>query len=126
MVKVGGQYVKSFFGFSVAGHRTSDGEPVILIGAPQDKNLQPGTNNSGALYRCPVTSSSSDCTQVQTDGKRHNSGPYRGIYDGRIKNLQQPTTSEIKDGQWLGVAISSQGKRSSELCIYVPLFCLVC
>jgi len=109
VVKVGGQYVKSFFGFSVAGHRTSDGEPVILIGAPQDKNLQPGTNNSGALYRCPVTSSSSDCTQVQTDGKRHNSGPYRGIYDGRIKNLQQPTTSEIKDGQWLGVAISSQG-----------------
>ena len=50
IVKVGGDYVKSFFfGFSVAQHRTNDGEPFILIGAPQAKNLQPGTNSSGHL-----------------------------------------------------------------------------
>ena len=109
VVKIGGDYDNSFFGYSVAQHRTGDGEPVLLIGAPQDRNLQPGTNSSGALYRCPVTSDTSDCAQVVTDGKRHNRGGYRGIYDGTIRDLKTPLTSEIKDGQWLGVAVSSQG-----------------
>ena len=110
VVKLGGDYVNSFFGYSVAQHRTGEGEPVLLIGAPQDRNLQPGTNSSGALYRCPaLTSDTSDCIQVVTDGKRHNRGGYRGIYDGTIKDLKTPLTSEIKDGQWLGVAVSSQG-----------------
>ena len=114
VVKLGGDYVNSFFGFSVAQHRTDDGEPVILIGAPQDRNLQPGTERSGALYRCPLTSDTGDCLQVITDGKRHNSGPYNGIYDGGIAHLQTPVRSEIKDGQWLGVAVSSQGKTEIE------------
>jgi hypothetical protein len=34
------------------------------------KNLQPGTNHSGALYRCPITTNFNDCEQVVTDGKR--------------------------------------------------------
>lgn len=34
------------------------------------KNLQPGTNHSGALYRCPITTNLNDCDQVVTDGKR--------------------------------------------------------
>ena len=117
IVKVGGDYANSFFGYSVAQHRTGTGEPVLLVGAPQDRNLQPGTNSSGALYRCPVTSSSTDCVQVVTDGKRHNfwagsSRSYHGIYDGGISNndLKTPISSEIKDGQWLGVAVSSQGE----------------
>ena len=117
VVKVGGDYANSFFGYSVAQHRTGTGEPVLLVGAPQDRNLQPGTNSSGALYRCPVTSSSADCVQVVTDGKRHNfwagsSRSYHGIYDGGISNndLKTPISSEIKDGQWLGVAVSSQGE----------------
>ena len=117
IVKVGGDYANSFFGYSVAQHRTGSGEPVLLIGAPQDRNLQPGTNTSGALYRCPVTSSTRDCIQVVTDGKRHNywSGSrknYHGIYDGEINDndLKTPISSEIKDGQWLGVAVSSQGE----------------
>jgi len=42
----------------------------LLVGAPLGKNLQPGTNHSGALYRCPVTTNYSDCEQVVTDGKR--------------------------------------------------------
>ncbi len=48
----------AYFGYSVSQHRTargSRGEPVILVGAPRDDNLQPGTNRSGALYRCPVS-----------------------------------------------------------------------
>ena len=110
VVKLGGDYVNSFFGFSVAQHRTGAGESVLLIGAPQDRNLQPGTERSGALYRCPLSSSTRDCQQVVTDGKRHNSGPYKGIYDGGLANLQTPVKAEIKDGQWLGVAVSSQGR----------------
>lgn len=42
----------------------------LLVGAPLGKNLQPGTNHSGALYRCPVTTNFYDCEQVVTDGKR--------------------------------------------------------
>ena len=110
VVKLGGDYDNSFFGFSVAQHRTGAGEPVILIGAPQDRNLQPGTERSGALYRCPLSSGTTDCQQVVTDGKRHNSGRYKGIYDGGLARLQTPVRAEIKDGQWLGVAVSSQGR----------------
>ena len=52
VVKEGGSYEDSYFGFSVAQHRSSDSDrPVILVGAPRDRNLQPGTNTSGALYR---------------------------------------------------------------------------
>jgi hypothetical protein len=40
------------------------------VGAPLGKNLQPGTNHSGALYRCPITTNVDDCEQVVTDGKR--------------------------------------------------------
>ena len=42
----------------------------LLVGAPLDQNLQPGTNRSGALWRCPMTTRSNDCIQVVTDGKR--------------------------------------------------------
>lgn len=42
----------------------------ILVGAPLDKNLQPETNSSGALWKCPLTSLYYDCEQVITDGKR--------------------------------------------------------
>jgi len=41
-----------------------------LVGAPLDQNLQPGTNRSGALWKCPLTSRHDDCQQVVTDGKR--------------------------------------------------------
>lgn len=48
------------------------------------------------------------------DGRRsvrRNDGSY-GIYDGAIdsSNLNPPISSEIKDGQWLGVEVQSQGQ----------------
>jgi len=42
----------------------------LLVGAPLDQNLQPGTNRSGALWKCPITTRRDDCVQVVTDGKR--------------------------------------------------------
>ena len=44
IVKVGpGE--QTFFGFSVAQHRVgTESGPVLLVGAPQDDNLQPGTS----------------------------------------------------------------------------------
>ncbi len=59
---------RSYFGYSVSQHRTlrgSRGDPVILVGAPRDDNLQPGTVRSGALYRCPLSAD----TQVEIGRK---------------------------------------------------------
>ena len=109
VIKLGGAYSDSYFGFSVAQHRTKDGEPVILVGAPKDKNLQPGTAKSGALYRCSLSLYTRDCVQVETDGRRHDTGRLYGIYDGNITRLKPPLSSEIKEDQWLGVSLSSQG-----------------
>lgn len=41
----------------------------MLIGAPLDQNRQPGTNRSGALWQCPMTTHTRDCVQVITDGR---------------------------------------------------------
>ena len=125
VVKLGGSYADSYFGYSVAQHRiTSTGGvgPLILVGAPRDRNLQPGTQRSGALYRCPLTAFTRDCVQVPTDGRRHeesssgnSSAPgsggskLYGIYDGRIADLLPPLGAEIKEDQWLGVSLASQG-----------------
>ena len=109
IVKMGGAYPDSYFGFSVAQHKTVDGEPVILVGAPKDKNLQPGTERSGALYRCRLSLQTDDCDQVETDGRRHNAGRLYGIYDGNLTELKPPISSEIKEDQWLGVSLQSQG-----------------
>jgi hypothetical protein len=42
----------------------------ILVGAPLGQNLQPDTNGSGALFKCPLTLDEGECDQVVTDGKR--------------------------------------------------------
>ena len=59
LIKSAGAISDSYFGFSVAQHRTSKndrrGQTVILVGAPRDQNLQPGTNRSGALYQCSLS-----------------------------------------------------------------------
>lgn len=95
----------TYFGYSVAEHQsisevTSQVENNwLLVGAPLGQNLQPGTNHSGALWRCPLTTVQRDCVQVITDGKRT-------IEEDK---LMPPLDDEIKDGQWLGVTVRSQG-----------------
>ena len=74
IIKVGGAYQDSYFGYSVAQHVNKYGDPSIIVGAPRDKNLQPGTARSGAIYRCGVSLRTRDCVQVETDGRRHNQG----------------------------------------------------
>lgn len=95
----------SYFGYSVAEHQeiTDDGtgklKSWMLIGAPLDQNKQPGTNRSGALWQCPLTTSIKDCNQVITDGRLR----------FESDELVPPGNDEIKDNQWLGVTVRSQG-----------------
>ncbi|XP_016838421.1 integrin alpha-PS1 isoform X2 [Nasonia vitripennis] len=95
----------SYFGFSVAEHQEvrEDEAPKyvswMLVGAPLGQNKQPGTNRSGALWQCPMTSDHHDCVQVITDGRRS--------YETDL--LTRPTDQEVKDGQWLGVTVRSAG-----------------
>ncbi|XP_076377738.1 multiple edematous wings isoform X2 [Megalopta genalis] len=95
----------SYFGYSVAEHQEipEDGSENLkswmLIGAPLDQNRQPNTNRSGALWQCPLTTYQRDCTQVITDGR----------ISSESDDLQPPGNDEIKNNQWLGVTVRSQG-----------------
>ncbi|XP_018008806.1 integrin alpha-PS1 [Hyalella azteca] len=90
--------------YTCPGHEYAS---MLLVGAPKDHNLQPGTHRSGALWKCPFTSNSSDCVQVHTDGfKDPDSGLYDFFYAN--ENLLPPNDDEIKDDQWLGVTVKSR------------------
>ncbi|CAH0386379.1 unnamed protein product [Bemisia tabaci] len=105
---------ESYFGYSVAAHQSVNEainkiqDSWLLVGAPLGQNLQPRTNQSGALWKCPITTELNDCVQVVTDGKRSQKD---GHLDKSIDatNLEPPLDDEIKDGQWLGVSLQSQG-----------------
>lgn len=93
----------SYFGFSVAEHITFKGNGSqiswLLVGAPLGQNLQPNTTKSGALWKCGLNSATDNCIQIITDGKRHLDSDH----------LAAPYSDEIKEGQWLGVSVRSQG-----------------
>ncbi|KAL0883105.1 hypothetical protein ABMA27_016566 [Loxostege sticticalis] len=104
----------SYFGFSVAEHQTVNSTHVtswLLVGAPLGQNLQPNTSKSGALWKCGLTPAVRDCEQVVTDGLRTKYGKIRTIIgtEPSLVNLSGPHPDEIKEGQWLGVSVSSQG-----------------
>ncbi|XP_035795745.1 integrin alpha-PS1-like isoform X2 [Anopheles albimanus] len=130
----------SYFGYSVAGHnqrgtRSNANRTTswILVGAPLGQNLQPGSNRSGALYRCPVTLATDDCLQVVTDGLRTATGSYeqrqsairsrksKNDIDDELEsddpasgrsNLVPPGADEIKTNQWLGVSVETGGQEN--------------
>ncbi|XP_037089062.1 integrin alpha-PS1-like isoform X3 [Pollicipes pollicipes] len=112
IIKNGAQ--ESFFGFSVALHQSleqrtdgrTDRKSWLLVGAPLGKNLQPQTERSGALWKCPLTTLSSDCVQVATDGRRD---PVTERYRADDPTLYPPSNKELKEGQWMGVTVRSQG-----------------
>ncbi|XP_037816674.1 integrin alpha-PS1 isoform X1 [Lucilia sericata] len=105
----------SYFGYSIATHTVGEynwpnNTKWLLVGAPLDKNLQPGTNHSGALYKCPITQNIDDCEQIITDGRRSPEGVYEPTFDSDdIEELAEPSYDEIKEDQWLGVTVRSQG-----------------
>uniref|UniRef100_A0A9J7YIE4 Integrin, alpha 6, like n=1 Tax=Cyprinus carpio carpio TaxID=630221 RepID=A0A9J7YIE4_CYPCA len=75
----------TLFGFSMAMHHQlkPSEERVLLIGAPRAKALpNQNANISGGLYRCKFTQSN-DCERIKVD---------------------------IKEKQWLGVRVRSQGR----------------
>lgn len=91
VVKIGPQ--DSYFGYSVAQHQIVDDfgrrTSVLLIGAPKARTV--GYNNSGAVYRCPLTTFTGDCEQLSVDQRT------------------SPKNRVIKDDQWLGVTVQSGG-----------------
>ncbi|XP_076618885.1 multiple edematous wings isoform X2 [Colletes latitarsis] len=95
----------SYFGYSIAEHQeisddsTEKPKSWMLIGAPLDQNRQPNTSRSGALWQCPLTTYQRDCIQVITDGR----------LSFESDDLVSPGNDEIKDNQWLGVTVRSQG-----------------
>ncbi|CAG9863620.1 unnamed protein product [Phyllotreta striolata] len=107
----------SYFGFSVAQHGTGatsnhNNTYWILVGAPLGRNLQPATNHSGALFKCPISRNDNDCEQVETDGKQTTDFDYN-IDNGNTEQIDEsqlkpPDSNEIKNGQWLGVTVRSQ------------------
>lgn len=39
----------------------------MLVGAPRAQSGQPGTNHSGAVYKCSLTTLKQDCVQLKID-----------------------------------------------------------
>ncbi|KAG1667808.1 Integrin alpha-PS1 [Nymphon striatum] len=67
-------------------------DPRILVGAPKDDTNQPGTNKTGAVYRCDFNTNQNDCEQLNIE------------YD-----TKPPPSNILKDDQWLGVTVVSEG-----------------
>ena len=66
--------------------------------------------SASGFTRCFPLLPLQDCAQVPTDGLRSVSrNKSYGVYDGSTVPLNPPVSSEIKDGQWLGVEVESQG-----------------
>lgn len=91
----------SYFGFAVAEHQILRVKPnetkevlenVLLVGAPRAKTTIPGTNHSGAVYRCSITTTfTTGCRQMKVD--QHIA----------VEN------NVDKEDQWMGVTVKSQG-----------------
>ncbi|XP_076008026.1 integrin alpha-3b isoform X2 [Genypterus blacodes] len=81
----------SFFGFSVALHKQTQGSSkyLLLTGAPKEKALSlPNVNETGAVYSCPITMETADCS--------------------RMDLVSSTNPSEMVEGMWLGVTVASQ------------------
>ncbi|XP_069012001.1 integrin alpha-3b isoform X1 [Embiotoca jacksoni] len=81
----------SLFGLSVALHQQTNGagKYLLLAGAPKEKaeSLQ-NVNETGAVYFCPITTDSTDCS--------------------RMDLVSTTNSEEMVEGMWLGVTVASQ------------------
>ncbi|XP_058858717.1 integrin alpha-3-like isoform X1 [Acipenser ruthenus] len=88
-----GQTSGSYFGFSVALHKQTEGAKryLLLTGAPKEKAYPAlKVNETGAVYYCPITTDTKDCTRVEL-----------------VKNVN--SAQEMVEDMWLGVTVASQG-----------------
>ncbi|XP_037319598.2 integrin alpha-3b isoform X2 [Pungitius pungitius] len=95
VVKVG-QTNGSLFGFSVALHQQTEGSTkyLLLTGAPKEKAKSLlNVNETGAVYSCPITTDTSDCS--------------------RMDLVSTTNPSEMVEGMWLGVTVASQRSRQA-------------
>ncbi|XP_030610282.1 integrin alpha-3b [Archocentrus centrarchus] len=81
----------SLFGLSVALHNQTVGSRkyLLLVGAPKEKapSLR-NVNETGAVYSCPITTDSTDCS--------------------RMGLVTETNPTEMVEGMWLGVTVASQ------------------
>ncbi|XP_062298399.1 integrin alpha-3b [Scomber scombrus] len=90
VIKVG-KTKGSFFGFSVAMHEQTEGsrQYLLLAGAPKEKAMSlQNVNETGAVYSCPITTDTTDCS--------------------RMDLVSSTNPSEMVEGMWLGVTVASQ------------------
>ncbi|XP_029428512.1 integrin alpha-3 [Rhinatrema bivittatum] len=83
----------SFFGYSVALHRQTEGEQryLLLTGAPQELAApNQNANRTGAMYYCPLTEQVDDCERMDIQ-------------------LKSDPKKDIIEDMWLGVTVASQG-----------------
>lgn len=83
------------FGFAVAQHR-EQGQPWLLVGAPEADSGQPGVVKGGAVFKCPPEAPGS-CDLIQFDTKGNTLAPTGQQYDK-------------KSGQWFGSLVQSSGE----------------
>ncbi|KAJ3608110.1 hypothetical protein NHX12_025160 [Muraenolepis orangiensis] len=86
-----GKTIGSFFGFSVALHKQTVGSVkyLLLTGAPKEKASMKDVNETGAVYSCPITTGTADCSRMD------------------LVTSTTPST-EMVEGMWLGVTVASQ------------------
>jgi hypothetical protein len=93
----------SYFGLSVTPHQilVNDNriDSTLLVGAPLDSYGKFGKAATGVLYQCPFTSNSRDCVKVED-----------------IPSAKDARSLAEAAGQWLGVAVHSQGPGKTSTC----------
>ena len=114
---------RSLFGFSVAQHRTTSGDVIIVAGAPY--TTEAAYKQTGAIYRCPMSNSTDDCTRVRFPNATLNRNQHLGVavaaqHDGRVVTCGN-SYNYIKANQFIeksaaGVWSSQSGRVVSGRC----------
>lgn len=91
----------SYFGFSVAQHKDR-GVSYLLVGAPKAQTDQPGTKQTGAVYKCtPINNRS--CQQI----------PFDPTGSSTIKIKGETKQADDKSYQWFGASLHSANDNGS-------------
>lgn len=85
----------SYFGYSVAQHKDR-GVNWLLVGAPKTQTDQPGTSQSGAVYRCTPNNAKA-CQQIPFDPTGASVITLRG----------EQVKTDDKSHQWFGASLQS-------------------